>query len=73
MTTYAAYQQQPDGTWFRLGTFRGPRGSVRRVTTAFVARHPRVDLTTVAFAPRHLMMGRWVDGERVPAEVNHNG
>lgn len=68
--TYAAYQRQADGTWVRLGTFRGPRGSVRMVTAAFARRHPRADLGTIAFANRQLVMGRYVDGERVPAETS---
>lgn len=67
--TYAAYQRQADGTWVRLGTFRGPRGSVRMVTAAFVRRHPGADVRTLAFANRQLVMGRYVDGERIPADV----
>jgi hypothetical protein len=67
--TYAAYHRLPDGTWFRLGTFRGPRGSVRNVTAAFVKRHPLIDVATVEFARRIRMMGSTVDGPRVKAEL----
>lgn len=69
MTTYAVYQRQPDGTWCRLGTFRAPRGSTRVVTAAFARRHPAVDLTTIEFAHRQRMFGRFVDGARVPADA----
>jgi len=69
MKTYAAYQQQPDGTWCRLGTFRGPGGSVRQVSAAFQRRHPRVDLTRIEFALRVRAFGGYIDGPRVRAEV----
>ena len=68
MPTYAAYEQINDGTWFRLGTFTGPAGSVRAVTRAFAKKHPRVDLARVQFAVRRKVMGRYVDGERLPAD-----
>jgi len=70
--TYAAYQQQADGTWYRLGTFRGPKGSVRNVTAAFQQRHPRVHLAGIQFAARIRCMGGYVDGPRVPAEPDQS-
>jgi hypothetical protein len=39
------------------------------VTAAFVRRHPGADVRTLAFANRQLVMGRYVDGERIPADV----
>jgi hypothetical protein len=66
--TYAAYQLQEDGTWFRLGTFRGPRGSVRNVTLAFSQHHPACDLSRIEFAARTRQFNGYVDGPRVQAE-----
>jgi hypothetical protein len=67
--TYAAYYEQPDGRISRLGTFRGPAGSVRNVTAALVKRHPKLDVGRLRIAPRILIMGKYVDGERIQAEL----
>ena len=68
MKTYAVYQTTPQGT-VRLGTFRGPAGSVRKVSQAFAKRHPHADMKTIAFASRYRVMGTWADGARVPADL----
>lgn len=66
--TFAVYGQY-NGQFFRLGlyTHRGKGASVREVSMGFYRRNPN---TTGQYflAPRHRIMGKWVDGERVPME-----
>ena len=65
--TAAVYQQTPEGL-LRLGVVRGR--SLRLMAITFHKRHPHayVDGAPLFLAPRYKLMGRYVDGERLPMD-----
>jgi hypothetical protein len=69
MTTYAIYVEDKNGT-VRVGTFQGPKGSVRSVSAALRAKMPNLPSQGVWIARRVRLMGNLVDGERLPADFS---
>lgn len=65
--SYAVYHDTGQGP-YRVGTFRGPAGSVRNVSRVLFARYPHLT-GKVYLAKRIRLNGRWVDdSERIAVE-----
>lgn len=70
MTTYAVYQETADGL-ARIGTFSGPKGSVRSVCASLKAKMPEIVGTKVYVSVRRMIEGKWVDdSQRIPCDWN---
>jgi hypothetical protein len=68
MPTYALYHKGENGL-LRVGTFRSSRGSVRNICAGLKKQMPNLDIENCLIAPRVWLMGKWVDGDLVRAEL----
>lgn len=64
MLSYALYVNGE-----RIGTFRGPVGSVRNISATLKRKYPHLDITKAKIAKRWLLNGKWTDGDQVQAEL----
>jgi hypothetical protein len=70
MTKTVAIYQGTEHGFFRLGviTLRGPY-SIRHASEQILARYPTLKDRSVYVASRSKIMGKWIDGERIPLDA----